>query len=1234
MRRHSAFGFIVLCVVTAIPGGVYGDPVEKAAAAVRDTHRWLWAKKPPHSGRRAEFEKLAKEIDWLEHLIESYGTVVPKQADVWGEARLTRYRHEYEREISKRFDSGVFNETLQGAIRRSDQSLLSLALSINAASGGASQPSNAALALVNDPNAATVIQRTPPAALDLKQFKAQEISLEPTVLNDQLARYLDHLNELRRINEGADTADSRGYALNLVRVPVSVLPGHHTRKGYAAEIAFTVTPYLSDDLLPTTMRNLIINDVTQVLSLPLVQLFNNEPEYASVFINNYWMHHARVRRWMMAYEEWLRGLRCISKQKRQKPNKGMAKPEEIPAPFPTFPDLPVPSTNNSKSAKPKLHVVHARRAATDRPNFPGAAEAEISCADLDFLYSLRPYLQFRFTQIAAEAASERDSSTKSRARIQPELKVQPLIRRVVPWPPECRPLEKQKESKPLLIEVSASQFAAFLDGLADSLLLTNGRTKLSTAGANLCMMVDKKPVPYRFVLAIPPTYRPDDLVNFRQVPFYLPDERSPTPILGGLRTAVEMELRKPYDNFISDILNRGVEKPRPGADAEKPSLTVGFFERGGPSTASAANSGTSSSPLGSSQLLPTYGFDGFMDVALDVYFHLTTDPRNVPYISVADIEQYLQDELRNVFQFLQKPENQRLWDLCNCELARAVETHDVRSLFAIQSAFINSLNGATRHTLTAALAWAIVVDAARLNEKLTAEMVSLSQAKHCGCLEVQGLQFVGPRERLTPEAHEAFKEYVRCRWPIIAFSLDPATNDQNVADVFSRRRELQLAVAVAVANGKVSPSVAGRFVRQTEMDMETIALNRTAIGFSHGGDTFGWRFYPRVQTPEVPGNLVAFGQTLFGGPTRDCELRDRQLEPAVRECVAVVMMPSFVPYVTIKSRSNWFALANPRKKQLTMHDDLRITRTLHALEIAVNSVPDAVYRPDDLSIMSDTLDQLKHRLPVQESIVEVPYENTMGGFELFDTGVGALAPRLDGWYGAPGIDREGVTTLFLVGKRFSVHETRVIVGGRYVPFRMLSRNVLEVSIPPGVQGLADPRFRDKVDVQLAAPYGPSASHLFIPFVPRPMATNRFFWSTTPSTVEIHWKDGQPPTAQAIVATVPPEIRFSTPTTSAPTLLPVDLTINEIFNNGELVLHNVTLKARLDVQPSRYVIDGDQFNALRDALITTANNRFKIKNPAPDETARWVVRGLVNVVGGIPEPITSSMEFDVTFKRLP
>src|SRR5262249_6492415 len=45
-------------------------------------------------GKPVTVKRLACEIDWLEHRLECYGSIVPNHADVWGQARLMMHRHE------------------------------------------------------------------------------------------------------------------------------------------------------------------------------------------------------------------------------------------------------------------------------------------------------------------------------------------------------------------------------------------------------------------------------------------------------------------------------------------------------------------------------------------------------------------------------------------------------------------------------------------------------------------------------------------------------------------------------------------------------------------------------------------------------------------------------------------------------------------------------------------------------------------------------------------------------------------------------------------------------------------------------------------------------------------------------------------------------------------------------------------------------------------------------------
>ena len=49
------------------------------------------------------------------------------------------------------------------------------------------------------------------------------VALEPTVVLDEQSNYLNHLNQLRRINAGDELADRPGYGLYLVRIPVTLV---------------------------------------------------------------------------------------------------------------------------------------------------------------------------------------------------------------------------------------------------------------------------------------------------------------------------------------------------------------------------------------------------------------------------------------------------------------------------------------------------------------------------------------------------------------------------------------------------------------------------------------------------------------------------------------------------------------------------------------------------------------------------------------------------------------------------------------------------------------------------------------------------------------------------------------------------------------------------------------------------------------------------------------------------
>lgn len=513
-------------------------------------------------------------------------------------------------------------------------------------------------------------------------------------------------------------------------------------------------------------------------------------------------------------------------------------------------------------------------------------------------------------------------------------------------------------------------------------------------------------------------------------------------------------------------------------------------------------------------------------------------------VHLGDAKQFLQAEIEASYELL-SGQLDVLVTHASPALARAIREASIdegvstamdHSLIAqLRQAFFLDLHRLHGHvspcseSVTDALAWAVVVEMALLSDQLTRDMALSAQLKGCHFFsEYSTPRFYLPATANTPDspyqadfvaASAAFREYVRCRWPIHVFALDPVTQDQNVADVANRRRELQLAASLAFATGEIGINNLTQFNRNLEYNLETIALNRTAIGFAHANDTFGWRFLPRIQTPPPPGNLRAFGETLFGGPSRDWDLGQRELEAGIRECIAIVLMPSFVPYCDFDVRTNWFRLSNPGETEISMAETMRLSQAVTSIRgFAMECVNDAhLYRENDLRLLLRRVDQLDRELALQTMRVQIPFENTLGGFEMFNTGVTDLAPELVGWYGAPGVRIDGEdctagcnagcpdgdtktevtdtlaichgegTTLFLVGDNLSVHDTRIIAGGVCIPHTWLvSREIIQVTIPKCVNRVQIDG-HEYVDVHAATPYGVT-NHLHLPVIPKAKPT--------------------------------------------------------------------------------------------------------------------------------------------------
>jgi len=942
----------------ALAGGLLAalaGPGRQPAAAGEVGRLFRWMAKPLEAVHREPpprapcddpLDRLAEQLAWLDHHQRTYGWIVPKEPDVWGQTRLMRHRAEYEAEMARQL--GQFSERTSAALRRSDQAFLGMALALQSASGdrrtsrqvpvpdatGSASVVNSIQGLIPSTNEPVdrappvVIARTEPFGFQPAppgfQFDNDPVSLEPSVHLDQLSRYIQHLQALRRVNEGDDSADAPGYALALVRIPVSVTPGELTDTGHGAEITFTAELILGDELLPATFRSLVINDLVDVIAPPLTWCVN-DPDCVA------WAA-------TIALDAGAAG------------DDGTGRMGIVPG----------GGGAGRQGVMAAMSLLSARLPVVS----PGPAPA---------MKTRRARLPLPFSQLVEV------SGTREIAILIHE------THRALAGHPAGRPCAEITDVRGYLDE-EAKAAAAFLE--------ESSRRHLwgELPGWNLAGLVR------------------------------------------GRRSA---ELDAIRCRFFSQI----------GSDPALAGPTLGL----GPA-----------SPLGPDGPALPHGPQGPSEL-------LGVDPR--------------------------------------CCLPGPPRPPACSSI-------------------TAVLAWGLLVESALLEERLIDDMRESASARaQGGGLIATAGPFLGPDP--PPEARAAFNDYVRQRWPLRVFALDPVREEQNVDDSFSRRRETQIALAVAAASGRLSSQALTRYTRRLETDMATVALNQTAVGFAHGADTFGWRFYPRVQTPPTRGTLATLGETIRGGPTTDAERTRQRLEPGMRECTAILVLPSFVPHVRFDSTSRFFALVHPRDADPTMRKMLEYARAVQAMRHTQNEVIRRACQGADgqAALFLRQVDQLERRLPLQSLVAQVPHENTAGGFELFATGISDLAPELVGWFGSPGIDPAAATTLFLVGKGFSVLDTRVIAGGRPVPFRLLSRDLMEVTIPPGVMTLRPPgacctaaaalprsevvmpaggveplpgpaaaagpfsacepscHDRECVDIHVATPYGVSG-HLFVPVAAR------------------------------------------------------------------------------------------------------------------------------------------------------
>lgn len=299
-------------------------------------------------------------------------------------------------------------------------------------------------------------------------------------------------------------------------------------------------------------------------------------------------------------------------------------------------------------------------------------------------------------------------------------------------------------------------------------------------------------------------------------------------------------------------------------------------------------------------------------------------------------------------------------------------------------------------------------------------------------------------------------------FPVHVFALDPEVEEQNAYGAFSRRREMQIALAISVARGGWNTAQKVDMSRQLALDMATIDLNRTAVAFSHDNDTFGWYFYPRIQAPPTEkSNIAAMARLVWsGGPTEHYDQKHLEIEPGMRECEVLIAMPSFVPRVEFDVTTNWERLTNPGATKQSYEEMVALGGRIHRLRCNLRGANDQqCFRPGDYQRLISRVDQLEKMLSLQTYEVGLPFEYEQSGTNLFDRGNVDQRPILYDYYGLQYVttdkDEGGAAYMLIRGKNFHPTLTHVIVGGAksdsYSPttepdVQVVSRELIRVKI--------------------------------------------------------------------------------------------------------------------------------------------------------------------------------------------
>jgi hypothetical protein len=1062
--------------------------------------------------------ELCCRLDCIAEELRDKGLVLVKQPDVFSQARMTRFRNDFENQLSS--DLANFHLVLAARINRLDSATTTSATALGAAlsapgttnvavppagntSAAASllnpssglfpsttQPSlfgSSAPGLFNSlgvgPNALT-----PPSAANAA---ALTLGVEPTVYLEEKQRFLNYLNHLRRLNLGPDQNDSSGYGLYLVRLPVSITPGECTYQGHGADLSVQVEHEFTRDFLPSAFRRMVINDVIDQLGPFLYEVIRTG-YYEKILDRRYQAAKTRLALSLTLAE-------LIAKQTAHlKTNP----PREIAEKLRDY----ILRTNLQWSNDPSVNL---RGEVSIQYRRDVLARYACGVPKLEHAKAFTPFT-------ADSEALTYGPASEFLLRSDRELRQDILMQ-----------LEKLIPDHSHLDDSSANrQFREFLQGL------------------------------YHWAL-------PDDVQRLDDLLGVDPQQRA--QITGAVTAARSPRIETAAVGFMNVSLpsSRSAKQAYPIKPREIPS----FFLEDNLAILAKDIVEASRTP----KEIRSNEIRDYLRHLLDGAYNAMT---RVPDEAMASAPPLADDNFMTVLlQALQERDFEGQAET----LAGTPNAGAPSRLEALNEYLVYRLKESRRNIKgypIGALCWALAIDAALLDAAMKRDARKVFVDNGVAVEPIDSVHFYHPNEYCDDVSRDVFCQYIRHRWPIITFSLDPVTDQQNIADSFSLNRDLQLALSFAFATGQINFSQLNTFRRQIQQSADTIALNRTITGFMQGNDIFGFRFTPRFQNPpNQRTNLgVIASQLISGGPGPNYQIRKSKLEPGVRELNAVLLIPTFLPVMRMNVSSNWFKLTDPEHLVHPTGKMMERGRRVQELRDAVQVLCNAHdYRAADLRVLQSKMAQLDTMLPMQSLVVQLPFENSAAGFDLFLQGSAALVPVLTGFSGvdvitlpaAPAAGATGgagattgmsatggntatttsttspatfsiqtlatpgapsatttytitggstaIADVFVFGKYISLLDTRVIAGGRVASFEILSREVIHVQIPPNVIPTTTEDNQTYIEVYLATPNGMSNS-LLIPCkpaaTPTPTKVAYDVGGTTPSLdVYYQWLPG-------------------------------------------------------------------------------------------------------------------------------